>query len=109
MNGAAVVGCHYQKGGQTFREYGPVSFASGGHGADFGNNSLLAKYRPDLLHLLTTNGEHCTGDAIKTGEDSYFIAGDHASTVDVQVYVILWVFDGARKKEGKRAMNAAIP
>merc|ERR1712224_1025440 len=25
-------------------------------------------YRPDLLHLPTTNGEHCTGDAIKMGE-----------------------------------------
>jgi len=25
-------------------------------------------YRPDLLHLPTTNGEHCTGDGIKLGE-----------------------------------------
>merc|ERR1712037_430041 len=33
-----------------------------------GSNSLLAMYRPDLLHLPTTNGEHCTGDAIKMGE-----------------------------------------
>ena len=30
--------------------------------------SLLTTYRPDLLHLPTANGEHCTGDAIKTGE-----------------------------------------
>ena len=43
-------------------------FCSGGFGADFGQDSLLAKYRPDLLHLPTTNGEHCTGDAIKMGE-----------------------------------------
>ncbi|CAE7895316.1 osm1 [Symbiodinium microadriaticum] len=42
--------------------------ASGGFGADFGADSLLATYRPDLLHLPTTNGEHCTGDAIKMGE-----------------------------------------
>lgn len=27
-----------------------------GFGADFGNDSLLAKHRPDLLHLPTTNG-----------------------------------------------------
>merc|ERR1711992_218126 len=47
---------------------GPVVFASGGFGADFGSDSLLAMYRPDLLHLPTTNGEHCTGDAIKMGE-----------------------------------------
>merc|ERR1719238_1199904 len=25
-------------------------------------------YRPDLMHLPTTNGEHCTGDGIKMGE-----------------------------------------
>mmetsp|Transcript_62601 Transcript_62601/g.164281 ORF Transcript_62601/g.164281 Transcript_62601/m.164281 type:complete len:507 (+) Transcript_62601:76-1596(+) len=68
MNGPAVVGCDYKKGGSLFQEYGPVIWASGGYGADFGNNSLLAKYRPDLLHLPTTNGEHCTGDAIKIGE-----------------------------------------
>ena len=37
--------------------------ASGGFGADFGSDSLLATYRPDLLHLPTTNGEHCTGGA----------------------------------------------
>jgi len=28
----------------------------------------MGKYRPDLLHLPTTNGEHCTGDGIKMGE-----------------------------------------
>ena len=42
--------------------------ASGGFGADFTQKSLLAQYRPDLLHLPTTKGEHCTGDAIKMGE-----------------------------------------
>merc|ERR1711953_971496 len=39
-----------------------------GFGADFGADSLLAQYRPDLMHLPTTNGEHCTGDGIKMGE-----------------------------------------
>merc|ERR1712232_176027 len=68
QNGPAVVGCLYTKGGVVYKEYGPVVFASGGYGADFGADSLLAKYRPDLLHLPTTNGEHCTGDAIKIGE-----------------------------------------
>jgi aspartate oxidase len=67
-NGNAVVGCEYAKGGVQFKEFGPVIFASGGFGADFGQDSLLAKYRPDLLHLPTTNGEHCTGDGIKLGE-----------------------------------------
>merc|ERR1711937_384164 len=68
MNGKAVVGCEYRKSGNVLKEFGPVVFASGGYGADFGQDSLLAKYRPDLLHLPTTNGEHCTGDAIKMGE-----------------------------------------
>merc|ERR1719199_1363648 len=63
-----VVGLKYEKGGQTFEERGPVILCSGGFGADFSNDSLLAKYRPDLLHLPTTNGEHCTGDGIKMGE-----------------------------------------
>merc|ERR1719324_2177061 len=64
----AVVGCVYEKGGIDFQEHGPVIFASGGFGADFTKYSLLAKYRPDLMHLPTTNGEHCTGDGIKMGE-----------------------------------------
>jgi len=68
QNGKSVVGCEYKKAGKVVKEFGPVVFASGGFGADFGSDSLLATYRPDLLHLPTTNGEHCTGDAIKMGE-----------------------------------------
>jgi len=68
MNGEACIGLIYEKGGVDTKEYGPVIFASGGFGADFTQQSLLAKYRPDLLHLPTTNGEHCTGDGIKMGE-----------------------------------------
>merc|ERR1719243_112865 len=62
------VGLVYEKGGLNFQEHGPVILCSGGFGADFTGDSLLAKYRPDLLHLPTTNGEHCTGDGIKMGE-----------------------------------------
>merc|ERR1719384_633670 len=77
-NGPAVVGCEYLKVGATYKEYGPVIFASGGFGADFGSDSLLAMYRPDLLHLPTINGEHCTGDGIKMGE------GIGAKTIDLE-------------------------
>merc|ERR1719453_1161786 len=63
-----VTGLIYEKGGEEFTEVGPVILCSGGFGADFSNDSLLAKYRPDLLHLPTSNGEHCTGDGIKMGE-----------------------------------------
>ncbi|CAK0798423.1 unnamed protein product [Prorocentrum cordatum] len=67
-SGSSCVGCSYEKGGQVFSEMGPVILATGGFGADFTSNSLLAQYRPDLMHLPTTNGEHCTGDGIKMGE-----------------------------------------
>merc|ERR1719203_1524965 len=68
MNGSACIGLTYEKGGETIKEHGAVILASGGFGADFGGESLLAMYRPDLLHLPTTNGEHCTGDGIKVSE-----------------------------------------
>merc|ERR1719471_843618 len=67
-NAGACVGLIYEKGGLDFQEHGPVILASGGFGADFTQQSLLAQYRPDLMHLPTTNGEHCTGDGIKMGE-----------------------------------------
>merc|ERR1719191_385950 len=67
-NNGMCVGCMYEKGGEMLQEYGAVILASGGFGADFSQDSLLAKYRPDLLHLPTTNGEHCTGDGIKLAE-----------------------------------------
>jgi len=67
-NSGNVIGCEYDKAGVTTKEFGPVILCSGGFGADFSSDSLLAKHRPDLLHLPTTNGEHCTGDAIKMGE-----------------------------------------
>merc|ERR1711972_336715 len=67
-NNSMVVGCKYEKGGEILKEYGCVILCSGGFGADFSSDSLLAKYRPDLLHLPTTNGEHCTGDGIKMAE-----------------------------------------
>merc|ERR1712190_51812 len=68
MDNGTCTGCVYEKGGKDFEELGPVILASGGFGADFTSNSLLAQYRPDLIHLPTTNGEHCTGDGIKMGE-----------------------------------------
>ncbi|KAF4691509.1 hypothetical protein FOZ60_015371 [Perkinsus olseni] len=63
-----VVGCKYtDKKGQVHEQKGPVILATGGFGADFSPDGILAKVRPDLLKLATTNGEHCTGDGIKMG------------------------------------------
>merc|ERR1712190_549854 len=64
----ACTGLVYEKSGKDITQKGPVILCSGGFGADFTQNSLLAQYRPDLMHLPTTNGEHCTGDGIKMGE-----------------------------------------
>ena len=61
-----VCGVECVKGdGATFQEHGTVIIATGGFGADFSEDSLLTKHRPDLSHLPTTNGDHCTGDGLK--------------------------------------------
>jgi len=93
-NGDEVVGVKYERDGKTFTEMGPVIICTGGFGADFTPNSLLASVQtqwrtmeawqktsragsqnsvtgqafkdvPALLSLPTTNGPHCTGDGIK--------------------------------------------
>ena len=46
-----VIGLIYEKGGQKFEEKGPVILCSGGFGADFSNDSLLAKH----LSLFSTS------------------------------------------------------
>merc|ERR1719502_2584591 len=61
----AVCGVEFEQDGKTWQEHGPVVIATGGFGADFTSDSLLAKHRPDLAHLPTTNGDHCTGDGLK--------------------------------------------
>jgi len=78
----AVIGCKFEKGGETLTEMGPVILSTGGFGADFSEDSLLnSVYEewkglkawkdvpnlPNLLTLPTTNGDHCTGDGIKLG------------------------------------------
>eukprot|EP00747_Dinoflagellata_sp_TGD_P156522 gnl/TRDRNA2_/TRDRNA2_177670_c0_seq2.p1 gnl/TRDRNA2_/TRDRNA2_177670_c0~~gnl/TRDRNA2_/TRDRNA2_177670_c0_seq2.p1 ORF type:complete len:378 (+),score=111.39 gnl/TRDRNA2_/TRDRNA2_177670_c0_seq2:1-1134(+) len=64
--------------GKKIQEHGPVIIATGGFGADFEADSLLSQYRPDLKHLPTTNGEHCTGDGLKMA----MAAG--ADTIDLE-------------------------
>ena len=64
----AVSGVEYEHEGQTVTEHGPVIIATGGFGADFSDSSILKAVRPDLMHLPTTNGDHCTGDGIKLSQ-----------------------------------------
>jgi len=44
---------------------GVVILATGGYAADFTDDSLLKKHRPDTFDLSTTNGTHATGDGQK--------------------------------------------
>ena len=60
----------FEKGGASFKEPGPVIFASGGFGTDFTLNSMLATSRPDLC-TFTTNGEYSTGGATKMGGTAF--------------------------------------
>ena len=63
-----VVGLEYEKDGAMHKAYGPVIIATGGFGADFSDDSILTQVRPDICHLSTTNGDHCTGDGIKMAQ-----------------------------------------
>jgi succinate dehydrogenase/fumarate reductase flavoprotein subunit len=60
-----VVGVEYIHSGKTETAYGPVILATGGYAADFTEDSLLKKHRPEYWDLPTTNGDHCTGDGQK--------------------------------------------
>lgn len=67
-----VVAAHYiDKEGQPVRVEGNAFvIATGGYGAGgLFETSTLHQYRPELTHLPTTNGEHCTGDGIKIAMD----------------------------------------
>lgn len=63
--GDEVVGVKYTHDGKEYTEYGAVIVATGGYAADFTEDSLLKKYRPDVVAFPTTNGPHATGDGIK--------------------------------------------
>eukprot|EP00825_Cyclidium_porcatum_P003424 TRINITY_DN11591_c0_g1_i1.p1 TRINITY_DN11591_c0_g1~~TRINITY_DN11591_c0_g1_i1.p1 ORF type:complete len:582 (+),score=117.62 TRINITY_DN11591_c0_g1_i1:101-1846(+) len=78
-----VIGVSYNKDGKQYTEYGPVIIASGGFAADFSENSLIKKYRPDLINYATTNGEHCQGDGIKIALD---IGASLVDMKEVQVH-----------------------
>ncbi|ERF70244.1 hypothetical protein EPUS_00432 [Endocarpon pusillum Z07020] len=63
--GNTVTGCTYEFGGESHTVEGIVVLATGGYAADFGETSLLKKWRPDTFHLSSTNGTHATGDGHK--------------------------------------------
>jgi len=66
-----IAGAQYEKDGKQHVEHcDSAVIATGGYGAGgLFEGSLLYKVRPDLCHLPTTNGEHCTGDGITFAQD----------------------------------------
>jgi flavocytochrome c len=81
-----VVGCEYADGAGKQVEIlaKGVIITSGGYGAGgLFKDSLLQKVRPDLCHLPTTNGEHCTGDGIEIAMSA---GGDSVDLQHVQVH-----------------------
>lgn len=60
-----VYGVEYEHNGKKYEELGPVVLCTGGYAADFTNESLIKKYRPEIYNLPTTNGDWSTGDGIK--------------------------------------------
>jgi flavocytochrome c len=64
-----VTGVVYENGGKSVTECGPVIICTGGFGADFSENSLLRRFKPEVMAFSTTNGDHCTGDGLKMGEE----------------------------------------
>ncbi|PPJ51232.1 hypothetical protein CBER1_08045 [Cercospora berteroae] len=65
MDGNKATGVTYEINGEQFSVDGPVVLATGGYAADFTEDSLLKKHRPDTFDLSTTNGNHATGDGHK--------------------------------------------
>jgi len=63
--GNRATGVVYELDGKQHTAEGPVVLATGGYAADFTDNSLLKKHRPDVYGLATTNGQHATGDGQK--------------------------------------------
>ena len=84
MDKDKTVGVKYRnEKNETISEYGVVILATGGFAADFGEDSLLMKYRPDLAKFSTTNGPHCTGDGLKMTQK---IGGDLVDMEWIQVH-----------------------
>jgi succinate dehydrogenase/fumarate reductase flavoprotein subunit len=63
--GNKITGVQYEYDGETHSVDGVVVLATGGYAADFSENGLLQKHRPDTYNLATTNGTHATGDGLK--------------------------------------------
>jgi succinate dehydrogenase/fumarate reductase flavoprotein subunit len=78
-------GCEYEdlSDGSVHKLDGVVVICTGGYASDFTSDSLIRKYRPELLDLPTTNGDHSTGDGIKMIEQ---VGGNVVDMEKIQVH-----------------------
>ncbi|KAF7292072.1 Flavocytochrome C [Mycena indigotica] len=85
-----IVGVEYRNmAGETVVVRGEgVILATGGYAADLSPDSLIAKHRPDLLSLSTTNGPHATGDGITLATSDSLPASLRAGTTDLSLVQI---------------------
>jgi Succinate dehydrogenase/fumarate reductase, flavoprotein subunit len=61
-----ITGVEVEQNGSCYEEYGDsVILATGGFGSD---NGLMARFRPDLLGVPTTNGKFAQGEGVLLGE-----------------------------------------
>ena len=82
-DGNRATGVTYLFNNEEVSVNGPVVLATGGYAADFTNDSLLKKHRPDVYDFATTNGQHATGD----GQKMLMAIGANAIDMDkVQVH-----------------------
>ncbi|KAF3933983.1 hypothetical protein ABW19_dt0209073 [Dactylella cylindrospora] len=64
--GNKITGLDYESDGKTSTLDGIVVLATGGYAADFfSEDSLLKQFKPEVLNLSSTNGNHATGDGLK--------------------------------------------
>ncbi|KAJ8494719.1 hypothetical protein ONZ45_g13149 [Pleurotus djamor] len=58
-----VIGAVYEHDGESVTALAEaVILATGGYAADYSASGYLSTFRPDLINLPTTNGDHATGD-----------------------------------------------
>ncbi|KAI0748047.1 FAD binding domain-containing protein [Daedaleopsis nitida] len=57
-----VTGVEYDLAGEKNTKDGAVVIATGGFAADYTEGGYLSQFRPELLAIPTTNGDHATGD-----------------------------------------------
>lgn len=102
-DGAHVVGLVLSNGTRVDAE--AVVLATGGYGSDFGPDSMLLRYRPELYHRgTTTNGPFATGDGHRLAAS---VGAELVDMHNVQVHPTGFV-DPQQPQEPRKTLAAEI-